>query len=262
MRVLVFDLDDTLMPEIAAVADAFAVTCRAARARCEPAFLAQAVRSRARDLWRTCPARAWCLEVGVSSWEGLAGPFDPGRAGEDVLAGWWVEYRERAWVAGLADCDVDDADLARALASAFAEEKRARYRAYEDAPAALDDLSRDHRLAILTNGASSIQRDKIERAGLQRWFEHVAVSGEIGRGKPHRATFGALLDTMGVRPADAVMIGDSARADIAGARAAGMRAVWVDRGGGEQPEAMDGRVRTLSALRAVLGDLPLSTETR
>jgi putative hydrolase of the HAD superfamily len=47
--------------------------------------------------------------------------------------------------------------------------------------------------------------------------------------KPHPAIYRQALEELGVAPSEAVMVGDDLRADIGGALAAGMRAVWVRR---------------------------------
>jgi len=67
-------------------------------------------------------------------------------------------------------------------------------------------------------------------------------SFEHGFMKPHPSIFAAALERIGAAPADAVMVGDSLRQDVAGALNAGMRAVLLDRAGGATP-----------ALAAVLG---------
>ena len=54
-------------------------------------------------------------------------------------------------------------------------------------------------------------------------------SAELGYLKPHPAIFESALASLGVAPADAMMVGDSVRHDIEGARQIGMRAVLVRR---------------------------------
>jgi HAD superfamily hydrolase (TIGR01662 family) len=70
-----------------------------------------------------------------------------------------------------------------------------------------------------------------------------------GKVKPSPTIFRAVLDELGVEPANAVMVGDSAEDDIEGARALGMDAYLVDREGrGRVPDALP----TLLALPALL----------
>ncbi len=66
--------------------------------------------------------------------------------------------------------------------------------------------------------------------------------------------FEVLLDRAGIDAADAVYVGDSLVDDVAGARAAGMRAVWVNRSGAANPTAIvpDAEVRSLLDIGDVL----------
>jgi HAD superfamily hydrolase (TIGR01549 family) len=71
-----------------------------------------------------------------------------------------------------------------------------------------------------------------------------------GKVKPSPTIFKAILQELEVEPAAAVMVGDSAEDDIEGARALGMDAYLVDRGG---RASAAGALPTLLALPALLG---------
>src|SRR6185312_11235036 len=74
-----------------------------------------------------------------------------------------------------------------------------------------------------------------------------------GHTKPHASIFRAVLDLLGVEPAEAVMVGDTIADDIEGALALGMRAILMDREG-SRPEFAP-RVETLNELPPLLRDL-------
>ncbi|MBV9027960.1 MAG: HAD family hydrolase [Candidatus Eremiobacteraeota bacterium] len=80
-------------------------------------------------------------------------------------------------------------------------------------------------MAVLTNGWNPMQVRKARRAGFSG---PVLVSSEIGAQKPAPAAFETLLRTLGCGPECSWYVGDDPRGDIAGAHAAGMRAVWID----------------------------------
>ena len=94
-------------------------------------------------------------------------------------------------------------------------------------PLLLDTLKPHYRLALITNGPSWTQRAKIEQLELSRWFEYMVVSGEFGVDKPHPRIFEHVLSQLQVSAESAVMIGDNPDADIRGAHAVGMRAIWI-----------------------------------
>lgn len=91
----------------------------------------------------------------------------------------------------------------------------------------LDAYKKRFRLGLITNGPSWTQRAKITQLELERWFDVLIVSAEFGVDKPDVAIFQHALTCLDVTAADAVMIGDNPDADIRGAHAAGMRAVWI-----------------------------------
>ena len=120
-------------------------------------------------------------------------------------------------------------ELAEQLADAYSWEREARM---EPLPGALDALdafrARGIRLGLVTNGSSAFQRGKVERFGLGGYFEAVVVEGEMGYGKPDPRSFVAALAQLGADASATWMVGDNLSADVAGAQAAGLRAVWVD----------------------------------
>ncbi len=257
-RALLFDLDDTLVVEEPAAAAAFAATAQWAASQCgvDAAALAVAARARARDLWYATPAHPHCLRVGISSWEGLWCRFEGEDADTSWLCSWSPTYRRETWRLALAEQDVEDAPLAEQLGERFGTERRARHEAFGDAADALDELARDHTLALVTNGASCLQREKLAASGLGDRFAVVVVSAEVGVGKPDAAIFRHALERLACDPSQAVMIGDSLARDVDGAIAAGLGAVWVNRSGQPRPDGSADvpEVAALAELPAVLRD--------
>jgi HAD superfamily hydrolase (TIGR01509 family) len=64
--------------------------------------------------------------------------------------------------------------------------------------------------------------------GLGDCFDAHITSHDVGRAKPHPAIFERALAAVDVRPQQAAMIGDRPDLDVAGARAVGMRAIWLN----------------------------------
>src|SRR5215216_4285148 len=95
-------------------------------------------------------------------------------------------------------------------------------------------VSRDHPKAarpigIVTNGPAEVQRAKLELLGIDRLVDFVLVSEEFGVAKPDPAIFREALRLAGVRPQEAVFVGDSVEFDMAGAQAASIPTVWLNR---------------------------------
>ncbi len=85
-----------------------------------------------------------------------------------------------------------------------------------------------YRLAAVTNRGYSGPRfhEEMQELGLSDLFEVLVISCDVGYMKPHPRIFQVALEQLGVEALAAVMVGDSLRADVAGARALGMTAVW------------------------------------
>jgi putative hydrolase of the HAD superfamily len=232
LEALLFDLDQTLTQEERPVLAALRATAREAEARYGIAAdeLAVRVPERARELWRSGALHTYCVGLGISSWEGLWCRFE-GEADElACLRAWAPGYRSAVWASALATFGIHDEPFARDLAERFGRERRARHAAFSDAAPALEWARRHYRkLALVTNGASCLQREKLAASGFERYFDVIAVSGEVGVGKPAAPIYRHTIDMLGVPAAAAAMIGDSLERDVIGARAAGLHAVWLNR---------------------------------
>lgn len=84
-------------------------------------------------------------------------------------------------------------------------------------------------VVVLTNGDSRQQRMKLERTGLDALVAATVISGEVGVTKPDAAIF-AIAQEHIPTAGPTWMVGDHARADMAGARHAGIRTAWVSNG--------------------------------
>ena len=122
----------------------------------------------------------------------------------------------------------------------------------------LDDLARDHRLALVTNGAPDVQREKLAGTTLAPRFGAIVISAELGIAKPDPRIFAHALRAIGADREGAVMVGDSLTRDVEGARRAGLRSIWIDRGDvtpSPEDAVPDARVTALSQIRASLAAL-------
>jgi HAD superfamily hydrolase (TIGR01509 family) len=118
------------------------------------------------------------------------------------------------------------------LLAAFRGCSPARLPLYPGAREALAQVRSHAFTGLVTDGEVQGQRVKIRALGLEDAFDTIVYSDDLGRAfrKPHPAPFEHLLARLGV-PADAaVMIGDRPDKDVAGAAAAGLRAIRIRTG--------------------------------
>ncbi|HYB70768.1 MAG TPA: HAD family hydrolase [Candidatus Bathyarchaeia archaeon] len=120
----------------------------------------------------------------------------------------------------------------------------------------LAELGRRYRLAVVSNfDYAPTCRAILEREGIAGLFDTVVISDEVGWRKPKPVIFETALDRLGLRPAEALFVGDRADIDVLGARGVGMPTVWINREASGLPEdipAPDFEIRDLDELRGIL----------
>jgi putative hydrolase of the HAD superfamily len=137
--------------------------------------------------------------------------------------------------------DVDGEALTKALLASL------RFSAFPDASAALSRArDRGQRVIVVSNWDSSLAQ-VLERVGLASLLDCVITSAGVGARKPAAAMFEAALAAAGVTPAQALHVGDSLEEDVAGARAAGIAALWLNRDGAGAPPGVS-MIRSLDEL--------------
>ncbi len=116
---------------------------------------------------------------------------------------------------------------------------RANERAVPGAAGLLGSLRRRHRIGIVSNNRTREQRGKLGRIGLAPYIDLLVTSEMTGCSKPDPRIFAYALRAAGVSAPHAVMVGDSWVADVRGALAAGVGAVWFNRDRRPLPEPVD-----------------------
>ncbi len=135
-----------------------------------------------------------------------------------------------AWRRMLRACGCDDESLAQLAARTHSRLGREARRLFHDVAVLLTAVKKARvPLGIVTNAASDTQREKLRDLDLERWFDVVVISGEVGIAKPDAAVFGLALDKLKVERESVWHVGDSLNTDVAGAKAAGIIAVWLNR---------------------------------
>ena len=158
---------------------------------------------------------------------------------EIVNEGWRSTFRA-------CDFDYDDAtlEIARRVFSGHAQRS---LRLYDDVEGLLDSI--EIPTILVTNGPPIIQREKLRVLGIEDRFDVVVVSGEIGFAKPDPRVFDAALSSLGVAAEGTWHVGDNPDTDVAGARAAGLVAVWLNRDGASHDAVVaDREVSSLAEL--------------
>jgi HAD superfamily hydrolase (TIGR01549 family) len=182
-----------------------------------------------------------------------AGPEDIRRAWEAADAWFWETYHQPGNAAWTNDVDIEATwrryhglmlqhlgfgDREHELIDAILEGHLSAesWQLYPDTLAALE-LVQAHpsregrprpRVAVISDFGSALA-DVMQSVGLAPYLDVLLISAVEGMAKPAPEFFWLACGRAGVEPGDAVMIGDSYRADVVGARSAGLDAVLLDR---------------------------------
>ena len=114
--------------------------------------------------------------------------------------------------------------------NAFCEGFMEYVRIDDNTKTALMELHGKYKLGIVSNFAIPECVDKLlEKHGLDKLFDVVVVSGTVNKRKPSPEIFQKALEKLGVSAENAVFVGDTADADIIGAKAAGMKTIFIER---------------------------------
>jgi putative hydrolase of the HAD superfamily len=202
-KAILFDLDDTLWPIAPVIAEA-EVTLHAWLAAHAPTVAEQ---------WSIEALRAHRAELAAAQ--------------PDLLIDLGA-LRRASLQAVFAAAGEDAAHVEGAMAHFFAA--RNAVTPYDDVLPGLLKLRQHVQLGTITNGNADL-----EVIGLAHHFEISLAAAHFGKAKPDPGIFTAACQALGVAPRDAVYVGDDLALDVAGAQAAGLRAVWMNRHGAALP---------------------------
>lgn len=124
---------------------------------------------------------------------------------------------------------------------------RNRVEFYDDVRPALERLRADYRLFAVSNGNADLGR-----CGIGDLFDGHITAIAAGAAKPDARIFAALTRMAGVSAGAITHVGDDPLTDVVGARQAGLRPIWLNRGGArEWPAALAPPERTISSLEEI-----------
>lgn len=166
-------------------------------------------------------------------------------------AGFWRRYDGVA-LAGLG-VELDEESFSDAL-SLRLRETFAKVESWVPFPDAVPALERVRGLGLTTglvSNASELARRVLRHLDMERLFDTVVISEEVGVRKPDPRIFKIALERAGSSPSGTLFLGDKPATDIAGATGAGLRGVLVDRRD-TFPDSGLVRIRSLDDLEEAL----------
>jgi putative hydrolase of the HAD superfamily len=145
-----------------------------------------------------------------------------------------LTFLRKQTIAAMATASGYDAAISDVAFEVF-NEHRNRLELYPDARPALEKLASRYRLVAVTNGNADL-----DRIGIADLFDGFVSARTAGAAKPDPRIFSAAVSAGG-HPADRTLhVGDHPEHDVLGARQAGLRSAWVNRGGEPWPDEHPG----------------------
>lgn len=93
----------------------------------------------------------------------------------------------------------------------------------------LKTLKKQYKQYAVTNGTKLAQEAKVINSGLDKIFDGVFISEDLGYDKPNKKFFNIVFETVGsYNPNEYIVIGDSLTSDMQGANNAGIRNIWYN----------------------------------
>jgi putative hydrolase of the HAD superfamily len=147
----------------------------------------------------------------------------------DILQSPKEDIRFNLWKMTLEKLNLTNHELLPILVEKFGETRYNTWELYPDSLEILDQLKHEYRLVMITNGVPEIQWGKINKVNVKTYFNPIIISGEIGVSKPDPEYFKLVLNQLQLRADECVVIGDSVRNDVGGAKNTGIISVWINR---------------------------------
>jgi len=109
-------------------------------------------------------------------------------------------------------------------------------------------LQKKYQLHIISNGFKETTLTKMHVSGLNPYFTNVIISEDVGVNKPNKKIFEHALAKASATKEESIMIGDSLEADIRGAQAFGLKAIFFNPLNAEQPADVEWQILHLEEL--------------
>lgn len=114
-------------------------------------------------------------------------------------------------------------------------------------------LSDKYKIFTASNGIFKMQENRLKKSNLDKYFDKIFVSDKIGFEKPDKKFFQKIMDLIKFSNDDLIMIGDSIKSDIIGAKNSKIKSIYFNK---EDKKISDKnftyQVKNLSEIKKIL----------
>lgn len=210
VKVLIFDLDNTLINYGGVTEKAWRLTCQ----KCIEKYGMNI------DVIKIADE---IVKVNNSIWE------DENKRPKGNFS--FYELRKSIVNEALNRLQINNDEIVEWIVSNYSYYKHEAVYVFEDVFDTLNELkNREYIIALLTNGDGAFQREKLKRFDMESLFDGIFIDGEQGVGKPEKQAYENVLNMFQVQPSEACMIGDHYLWEVVAPVSYGLKAIWVNRG--------------------------------
>ncbi len=105
------------------------------------------------------------------------------------------------------------------------------------ARAFINEVSQIMPVEIVTNGITYVQKERLRRSAIAGQISGVWISEEVGHAKPNPKMVEMAMDKYKIDKSKVVLLGDSLKADVGAANAAGIDSIWLTSQQEKNPKA-------------------------
>lgn len=142
--------------------------------------------------------------------------------------------------------------LSEKLSDAYVEQSPKKGNLIQDALMILDYLHPKYPLFVVTNGFEEVQFTKVKSSGIEHYFREIVISDRVGHKKPSREIFDYVAGRYNIPHQSMLMIGDNLLTDIAGAKNAGIDAVFFNPYGNPHDAEITYEIKALQELKGII----------
>jgi len=100
---------------------------------------------------------------------------------------------------------------------------------YDDTIKTLEYLKDNNVKIALISNAATFHKDPLYKFGLDKYFDYVCFSCDVGYYKPDKEIYQITLEHLGLKPEETIMVGDNQKKDFEMPRSLGINAFHLDR---------------------------------
>lgn len=117
----------------------------------------------------------------------------------------------------------------------------------------LSYLSNKYQIYAASNGIYDMQINRLKKSNLDKYFKDIFVSDKMGYEKPDKRFFEKIMNITKYSNKNLIMIGDSIKSDIIGAKNSGIKSIYFNKGNKKiSDKDFTYQVKKLSEIKKIL----------